>query len=144
MQIQHFFNGPYSIGFDRLIDRMERFHDQTKISDNYPPFNIKRISEDHFVLEVAVAGITEEDIDLTYQDSALTIKATGSKEEGSDYLHQGIAKRGFERKFSLADTIEVRGAALINGMLTVELINVIPDEKKPRKIEITKQLLLEQ
>lgn len=138
-QFAHAFNDPFFIGFDRLVNRLER---ASKPVDNYPPFNILCNSEDQFTIEMAVAGFTEEDIDITYKDSTLTITAN-AKEEKIDYLHRGVAKRGFTRKFNLADTIEVKGADLKNGMLLVDLENIIPEEKKARKIPLgSKQTLL--
>lgn len=135
------FNDPFFIGFDHLIRRLEGVKENRQ-TDNFPPFNIQKVSDDHFVLEMAVAGMTEDDIDVTYKESTLTVSAKAKTDE-KEYIHRGIAARSFVKHFSLADTIEIRDANLVNGMLRVELENVIPEEKKARKIAIgnSQQLL---
>lgn len=139
------FNDPFFIGFERLIDRISETETRKVPRDNYPPFNILKKAEDHFIIEMAVAGLNEEDLSITVKDGTLLVEANPkSKDEEREWLHHGIATRSFSRQFNLADTIEVRNAALINGILSIELVNVIPEEKKPRKVEIGKQLLLEQ
>jgi molecular chaperone IbpA len=93
--------------------------------------------ENHYIVELAVAGFTQDMIDIQVEDGVLTIegKVEGTEVE-REFIHKGIGARAFKRSFTLADTVEVRGADLVNGILTVELENVIPEEKKPRKIEI--------
>lgn len=137
-------NDPYFIGFDSLFNKLNRSM-PTK-SNNYPPYNVIKTGEDSFTVELAVAGFTEEEIDIEVADGVLTIKGeVETTEDDTTYIHRGIAKRAFERKFTLADTIVVDGAELKQGLLAVNLLNVIPDEKKPRKIPIGKaELLLEE
>ncbi len=134
---------PSSIGFDTLFKNLEAAQKQiSKAALNYPPYNIKKVGDDKYVLELAVAGFGKHDIELTLQDGTLTVKGNTTLDtltkDGIDitYLHKGIADRAFTRQFSLADTVEIKNAELINGMLKVWLENIIPDSKKPRKIEI--------
>jgi molecular chaperone IbpA len=134
---------PSSIGFDTLFKNLEAAQKQiSKAALNYPPYNIKKVGDDKYVLELAVAGFGKHDIELTLQDGTLTVKGNTTLDtltkDGVDvaYLHKGIADRAFTRQFSLADTVEIKNAELINGMLKVWLENIIPDSKKPRKIEI--------
>ncbi len=134
---------PSSIGFDTLFKNLEAAQKQiAKAAMNYPPYNIKKVGENKYVLELAVAGFGKHDIELTLQDGTLTVKGNTTLDtlmkDGVDvaYLHKGIADRAFTRQFSLADTVEIKNAELINGMLKVWLENIIPDSKKPRKIEI--------
>jgi molecular chaperone IbpA len=110
-------------------------------TSNYPPYNLIKADEDTYLIELAVAGFDEEDFDVELHNGILTIKADVKDSDGqTEYLHKGIAARSFDRKFTLADTIRVEGASLHQGMLTIRLKNVIPDEKKPKKILIGRQL----
>ncbi|MEQ8558312.1 MAG: Hsp20 family protein [Henriciella sp.] len=126
------------VGFDRmasLIDSASRL-DGTQ---GYPPYNIERVADDAFAIEIAVAGFAEEDLEIETNDNLLTV--AGKKSQGEDgeerqYLHRGIAERGFLRRFQLADHVIVTGASLKNGLLRVELVRELPEAKKPRKIEI--------
>jgi len=128
-----------SIGFDhinRLLDTA-----LTNNEPSYPPYNIEKISEDDYRITVALAGFSEDDLDVTINEGVLIISArnTQEKEEESDdgrYLHRGIAQRSFERRFRLAETIRVIGAALENGLLTIDLQREVPEHLKPRKINI--------
>lgn len=131
-------NDPFFIGFDSMVNKM---HHVNKNSTNYPPYNLVKTGEESYVIELAVAGFAEEDFDIELHKGILTIKATvAEKSEEPTYLHKGIAARSFERKFTLADTIEVMGVQLYNGMLQVRLENIVPEEKKPKKIPIGRQL----
>ena len=132
-------NDPFFVGFDKMFDKM---HNMNRVNtSNYPPYNLIKADEDTYLIELAVAGFDEEDFDVELHDGVLTIKADVSDNElETTYLHKGIAARSFERKFTLADTIQVEGASLHQGMLTIRLKNVIPDEKKPKKILIGRQL----
>ncbi len=126
------------VGFDRLasmIDQASRLDG----AQGYPPYNIERVDENAFAIEVAVAGFTSADLDIELKEGLLTIAGKkGETEEGSDrnFLHRGIAQRSFIRRFQLADHIIVTGATLEHGVLRIELLREIPEEKKPRKIEI--------
>ncbi len=125
-----------TVGFDRLFDLIENSARQQQ--DNYPPYNIERLSEDRYRVTLAVAGFKVEEIDITAQQNLLQI--SGHKAESQDdrakFLHLGIANRNFERRFELADFVRVENAALADGLLTVELVREIPDAMKPRKIAI--------
>jgi molecular chaperone IbpA len=124
-----------TVGFDRLFDLMDSYAEQ---SNGYPPYNIERSDETHYRITLAVAGFGEKDLGIEVKEGVLTV--TGQKEpvegENRSYLYQGIAGRAFERRFQLADHVEVRAAKLENGLLHVDLERVIPEEKKPRRIAI--------
>lgn len=130
-----------TVGFDRLaslMDQLGRFDEPT----GFPPYNIERLGENEYRITMAVAGFGEEDLNVEVKQNSLTVtgtKQTQSKEEGSEYLHQGIAARSFERRFQLADHVEVRNAALKNGLLHVDLVREIPEAMKPRTIAITSE-----
>jgi len=127
----------FAIGFDnvgRLLDAANRLDEQATA---YPPYNIEKVSEDAYRITMAVAGFAPETLDVTLHDSTLII--SGRQERAptdGEFLHRGIATRAFERKFELADHIKVRGATIENGLLHVHLEREVPEEKKPRRIEI--------
>ncbi|WP_338663262.1 Hsp20 family protein [Pararoseomonas sp. SCSIO 73927] len=125
-----------AIGFDRLA-RLADTARAAAEAPSYPPYNIERTADDSYVLTMAVAGFSQSDIEITAQDNVLLVsgKAPQAKEEGR-YLHRGIAGRAFERRFVLADHIRVEGAALENGLLHVSLRREVPEQLKPRRIEI--------
>ncbi|MQX37814.1 Hsp20 family protein [Roseospira navarrensis] len=128
----------FAIGFDnvsRLLDTASRLDEQTTA---YPPYNIEKVSDDDYRITMAVAGFAPEHLDVTVHDSTLIISGRQERagEEGERFLHRGIATRAFERKFELADHIKVRGASIENGLLHVNLERQVPEEKKPRRIEI--------
>ena len=134
-------NDPFFVGFDKMFDRMHTMNRVNSSASNYPPYNLIQTGDDTYIIELAVAGFDEDDFDVEIHDSILTIKADiGVTEDSTNYLHKGIAARNFERKFTLADTIKVAGASLKSGMLTIKLENVIPEDRKPKKIEIGSQL----
>ncbi|MEI9991765.1 MAG: Hsp20 family protein [Rhizomicrobium sp.] len=122
-----------TVGFDHLFNMLDQAVDA---GNGYPPYNIERTDETHYRISVAVAGFGEKDLAVEVRDGVLTL--TGKREEGakSAYLHQGIAGRAFERRFQLAEHVEVRAAKLENGLLHIDLERVVPEEKKPRKIAI--------
>jgi molecular chaperone IbpA len=99
--------------------------------------NILKQDEDHYSIEIAVAGFTEKDLDVTLEDAKLSVTGKVEEKDEVNLLHRGIANRSFTRQFTLADTIEIEGAHLEHGMLTISLKNIIPDSKKPKKIEVT-------
>jgi molecular chaperone IbpA len=125
----------FSVGFDESIKRLEQFSKTAK-SLGYPPYNIIKSDENKYVIELAVAGFGKQDIELQLNENTLTITGKIDSDNSTDYIYKGIADRGFARKFNLADTVEIKNAQLINGMLKIWLENIIPDHKKPRKIEI--------
>lgn len=127
-------NDPFFIGFDRVLDRM---HQQTPGQTNYPPYNIVKVDDDNYHIEIAVAGFTRDELDVELKEGVLSVEGKKEdKETEGSYLHRGISARQFRRTFTLSDTIVVRGADFVDGILTIELENVIPEEKKPRKIAI--------
>ena len=131
---------PSTVGFDRLLSTLdEALNIPDKVLTSFPPYNIAKISDDKYVIELAVAGFKREEIDITLEDNKLTIQGNAKKDEDSNktYYHRGIALRNFTRVFTLADTVVVKSADLVDGMLLVELENVIPESKKPRKIPLT-------
>lgn len=129
---------PFFVGVDRMWRHLDDLH---KMADahqgaKYPPYNIVKTDDENYAIDMAVAGFSENDIDLTLEDGKLTITGKVEKEDAEGILYKGIANRSFVRQFTLADTIEIEGAELANGMLRVSLKNIIPDHKKPKKIEI--------
>ena len=128
---------PFAVGFDRTFDTLELLASSRAKETNYPPYNIRKISEDQYAIELAVAGFDDKDIDIELVEETLTIKGNRPKEASDGLLHQGLAARDFVKKFVLSDDMEIKGAALSNGMLYVGLERIIPDEKKPRKIKLT-------
>ena len=126
-----------SVGYDRFGSLLDAAFQTEKASTGYPPYNIEVVEENNYAITVAVAGFKESEIELQVENSVLTVK--GKKEQpetAKDYLHQGIASRSFERKFNLADHIEVVNADLADGLLTVYLVKEIPEAMKPRTIAI--------
>ena len=123
------------LGFETLVDRLERISNESQTG--YPPYNIYKDGL-KFQIEVALAGIEKKDIDIELSDAVLTIKYDGPKDTDSNVeaLHRGIAKRAFKLKFTLAEDLEVLGASLKNGLLTIDMERVVPDHKKPRSIEV--------
>lgn len=126
----------HSVGFDR-VQRLMDAASQAEQSSPYPPYNIEQLGEDGYRVTLAVAGFAESDLDITLTDRTLVVSGKMGEPEGEQtYLHRGIAGRAFERRFELADHIQVKGASLENGLLHVELERVIPESQKPRKIDI--------
>jgi molecular chaperone IbpA len=128
----------HAIGFDQMFEQLNRTFANTK-ADNYPPHNVVQLDDTHFIIELAVAGFAESEIDVELADNVLTVKGetTSPDREQSKYLHKGISTRNFTRSFPLAENIEVRNATVQNGILAVDLELVIPEEKKAKKIAIT-------
>lgn len=127
-----------SIGFDRLFDEMDRLFMNSAQSTSYPPYNIVSRTENEYEVQLAVAGFSEEQLDVVYEQGVLRIEGTSGKvEEGVTYLHKGVGARNFKREFRLADHVEVTNAGLKNGMLTVTLRRIVPEELQPKKIKIT-------
>ncbi|MCA0278328.1 MAG: Hsp20 family protein [Proteobacteria bacterium] len=128
-----------TVGFDRLFGMLDGLS-QPEGGTSYPPYNIERTGEDAYRISMAVAGFSETDISIEAHRNVLTVKGERGTEgagEGSELLYRGIASRAFERRFQLADHVEVVGANLKNGLLHIDLKRNIPEEHKPRKIEIT-------
>jgi molecular chaperone IbpA len=125
-----------SVGFDRFNDLFESAL-RSDVSTTYPPHNVEKHGDDQYRIVVAAAGLTEEDLDIQVEKGVLTV--AGGKRENNDavtYLHQGIAQRAFRLSFRLMDHIEVRSASLVNGLLNIDLLRVVPEEAKPKRITI--------
>jgi molecular chaperone IbpA len=123
-----------TVGFDRLFSMLDGF----EAAPGYPPYNIERTGENDYRISVAVAGFGENDISIEVKENTLTIKGSkqSKEEQNGEVLYQGIAARAFERVFQLADHVQVKNAALENGLLHVDLVREIPEAKKPRQIPI--------
>ncbi|HIG49341.1 MAG TPA: Hsp20 family protein [Gammaproteobacteria bacterium] len=128
---------PFAVGFDRTFDSLALLASSRANETNYPPYNIRKLSEDQYTIELAVAGFDEENIDIELVEETLIINGNRPKEVSDGLLHQGLAARDFIKKFVLSDDMVIKGAALSNGMLYVGIERIIPDEKKPRKIKLT-------
>lgn len=129
----------FFVGFDDQLGKLQKLHDDvTKNIPNYPPYNIKKIDDTHYTIEMAVAGFGESEIDIEIDGGKLVVKGNvaSSEEDGSDYLFKGIAARAFTRTFALNDQIEVKNAELFNGMLKIALEKLIPEEKKAKKVAV--------
>lgn len=138
----------FFVGFDKIAEKMSQVADQTaKLASNYPPFNIKKIDENKYIIEMAVAGFGKQDLELEIIDDKLIVKGNVRSGEEAEkdskgewtwphVLYQGLAMRPFTRTFNLADNVEIRGASLINGILKIALEAIIPEHKKPKKIDI--------
>lgn len=128
-----------TVGFDRLFDMLENSSFGQGQQENYPPFDLIKLGDNDYRIELAVAGFKADEIDITAQQNVLIVsgkKNEESEQHDSDYIYRGIANRSFERRFALADHIQVRGADLKDGLLAVDLVREIPDAMKPRKIDI--------
>ena len=130
----------FAVGFDRMFDELSRTAGTLNAS-NYPPYNIIKETETIWKIEVAVAGFDESELDVEIVNNELVVSGAVNKENKAEqqYLHQGIAGRDFERTFALADNVEVKGASVKNGILTVTLEHIVPESAKPKKIAITFQ-----
>ena len=126
-----------SIGFENL-NRLVDFATRGE-GDAYPPYNIEKVGEDTYRISMATAGFSREELDITAQDNVLIVTGRaleGVENDGREFLHRGIAKRAFERRFQLADTIKVTGASYNDGLLDIQLVREVPEHKKPRTIQI--------
>ncbi|MGL4489809.1 MAG: Hsp20 family protein [Rhizobiaceae bacterium] len=140
--MRHVDFSPYyrsTVGFDRLFSLLDTLS-QPDNAQSYPPYNIEKTGETSYRITMAVAGFAEEDIQIEVHRHTLSVKAEKADEapaEGAEFLHRGIAARAFERRFQLADHVEIKGAALKNGLLHIDLNREVPEELKPRKIAIS-------
>jgi len=128
-----------TVGFDRLFDMLED-SSLGQPQENYPPFDLIKEGENEYRIELAVAGFKPDEIDITAQQNVLVVSGRKNEEsdgKGSNYIYRGIANRSFERRFALADHIQVRGADLKDGLLAIELVREIPEAMKPKKINIS-------
>ena len=129
---------PYAVGFDRTFDRLFDYVTHQAESTGYPPYNIQKTEDYKFEIEMALAGFDKKDIEIEVAEGVLTVKSLKDKEVTTDdyTLYKGISQRNFTRKFTLADDIVVKGAELKNGMLTIDLERIVPEEKKPQLITV--------
>ena len=125
-----------SVGFDRLAPLINRALRDDSSASGYPPYNIEMFDDNRYAITLAVAGFAENELDIVVEKGVLKVRGERSQEQERKFLHQGIANRTFERKFSLADHVEVTGADLSNGLLTISLVKEIPEAMKPRSIAI--------
>ena len=126
---------PYAVGYDKMFDNLSRYVDNSVTSTGFPPYNIRKEGDYHYVIEMALAGFSKEDIEVEVADGTLSVRSD-KKDDAADNLYRGISFRKFNRKFTLSDDIVVNDAALDNGMLTINLERIVPEEKKPRLIEV--------
>ena len=128
---------PTYVGFDRLFNEMLKTQSRGKSVPQYPPYNLIKDGE-NYTIEMAMAGLTDKDIDIVLEERTLTISYDKSEETRENLVHQGLAQRSFKKSFNLADDIEIKKATLKNGLLSIEMERIIPEEKKPIKIKISK------
>ena len=127
---------PYAVGFDRMFDNLARYMDNNVQSTGFPPYNIQKGGDYNYSIEIALAGFSKDDIEVEVAENTLSVRSD-KKADTDDYaIHRGISYRRFDRKFTLADDIIVTGASLENGLLRIDLERVIPEEKKPRLVEV--------
>ncbi|MBZ9974006.1 Hsp20 family protein [Mesorhizobium sp. BR-1-1-10] len=124
-----------SIGFDRMLNALEAASRVATI-DNWPPYDTAKTGEDDYRITMAVAGFSQDDLTITQEQNMLMVSGQKAGEDNGQYLHRGLAQRSFQRRFELADHVKVIGASLVNGLLSIDLKREIPEEMKPRKIEI--------
>jgi len=130
-----------SVGFDQIANMMDRVLSNDGATPTYPPYNIEKLEDDAYRISIAVAGFSDADLSVEVREKALIVSARKADEdEGKTYLHRGIATRAFERRFHLADHVQVTGAAHANGMLHIELERQVPEALKPRQIQIASDL----
>lgn len=123
-----------TIGFDRLFDLVETA--QRAGEDNYPPYNIERVSEDRYQISLAIAGFSPDEVSVIAEQNAVIVEGNKADKTEREYLYHGISARPFKRQFNLADYVQVKGAAFENGLLKIELVREIPEAMKPRRIAI--------
>ena len=132
-----------TVGFDRLFDLLEN-NARSNTGENYPPFNIERRGEDSYRITLAIAGFRPDDLDITAQQNLLIVQGRKRDDESTgEMLHLGIANRGFERRFELADYVSVANAELADGLLVIDLVREVPEAMKPKKITLAGQRKLE-
>ena len=127
---------PYAVGFDRMFDQLNRYVDNNVTSTGFPPYNIQKGGDFTYTIEMALAGFSKDDIEIEVAENTLSVRSDKKDETDEWTFHRGISYRKFDRRFTLADDIVVNGAKLENGMLTIELERIVPEEKKPRLIEV--------
>ena len=126
---------PYAVGFDHIFDNLNRYVDNQQ-AQGFPPYNIRKEGDYHYVIEMALAGFGKEDIQVEIAENTLSVRSIKENSEDEDTQYRGISFRRFERKFTLADDLVVNNANLENGMLYIDIERIVPEEKKPRLIEV--------
>ena len=128
---------PYAVGYDRVFDTLKRYVDNNTSSTGFPPYNIRKEGEYNYAIEMALAGFGRDDLEVEVADGVLTIRSVkDTTDDDTSNIYRGISFRKFVRKFTIADDIVVKGAKMENGMLSIDLERVVPEEKKPRLIEV--------
>ena len=129
------FKDPFFIGFNRTLDRLNTVH-TAAVNQSYPPYNIFKVDEDTYRVDLALAGFDKKDIDVTVDNGTLIVKGEVTTEDTAETIHKGIATRKFTRTFALGEYMEVVGAEFKNGMLSVNVERIVPEDKKPKSIKI--------
>ena len=127
---------PYAVGYDRIFDHLSRYVDNNTTSTGFPPYNIRKEGDYNYTIEMALAGFGKKDIEVEVAESTLSVRSMKENDEDDSTVYRGISYRKFDRKFTVADDVVVNGASLENGMLTIDLERVVPEEKKPRLITV--------
>ena len=132
---------PFSVGFDSIFEEFDRMLDSTeRYNSNYPPYNICKLNDNDYKIEVALAGYSRDDIEIELKDNTLTVRNKINEkvvnDESNGVIHKGISTRQFERSFTISEDIKVKNADLKNGLLNIDLERIVPEEKKPRLINI--------
>ena len=127
---------PYAVGYDRIFDHLSRYVDNNVTSTGFPPYNIRKEGDYNYTIEMALAGFGKKDIEVEVTEGTLSVRSVKENAEDDSTVYRGISYRKFDRKFTVADDVVVNGASLENGMLTIDLERVVPEEKKPRLIKV--------
>ena len=127
---------PYAVGYDRIFDHLSRYVDNNTPSTGFPPYNIRKEGDYNYTIEMALAGFGKKDIEGEVTEGTLSVRSVKENAEDDSTVYRGISYRKFDRKFTVADDVVVNGASLENGMLTIDLERVVPEEKKPRLITV--------
>ena len=128
---------PYAVGYDRVFDQLQKYVQNNVQSSGFPPYNIQKGGDYNYTIEIALAGFSKDDIEVEVAENTLSVRSDKKAEPTDEFTyHRGISYRRFDRKFTLADDIVVTGATLENGLLRIDLERIIPEEKKPRLIEV--------
>ena len=125
---------PFGVGFDEMFKRLDKIHSQPQ--GNYPPYNIVKLDDDQFVIEIAAAGFSKKDFSIDLKDLSLRVKAEKGETIEKEFVHQGIAARSFERTFALAEHVKVKDATYSDGILAIKLVREIPEAEKPIQIKV--------
>ena len=124
------------IGFEPILNELERIHSAGRSQDNYPPHNVVKVDDENFIIELAVAGFSEDNISVEVKDGILLVKGSRDDDDNREYAHKGISSRKFEKSFRLSEFVVIDGADLVNGILVVNARVEVPEERRPRKIQL--------